>query len=293
MEEAIAELEAEAGRGAELARAHAARSDQLEAALAQTRQACFDRDRRIAQLESALDLSRSEAESRLRGLAALGTELEALRVSSRGNATRIRLEALREAGAVSARIRDLGPRPEEATESLMLALERALDRIGDDWADEEARLEDTEELVRMAVPEPEGEIVITKTATPQAEEEDERHEAPARVDRGAPTSAASNGNGASPAAGPDSAVSAATGRRVRIDVGPFRDFSQLVSFEDAANAIGATGEISIRRFSGGRAEIDVDLHGPVDLIRELGHRCDITFDVRTSEEDRITLDLAE
>ncbi len=75
-------------------------------------------------------------------------------------------QALREAGAVSARIRDLGPRPEEATESLMLALERALDRIGDDWADEEARLEDTEELVRMAVPEPEGEIVITKTGRP-------------------------------------------------------------------------------------------------------------------------------
>lgn len=281
MVEAIAELEAEAGRGAELARAHAARSDQLEAALTQTREACFDRDRRIARLEAALDLSRSEAESRLRGLAALGAELEALRVSSRGNATRIRLQALREAGAVSARIRDLGPRPEEATEPLMLALERALDRIGEDWAEEEERVESTEELARLSVPEPEGEIVITKTAPPAAEAEAAALEAEPQ----APP--------AKPQPGPVSAVSAATGRRVRIDVGPFRDFSQLVAFEDAANAIGATGEISIRRFSGGRAEIDVDLHGPVDLIRELGHRCDITFDVRTSEEDAITLDLAE
>jgi hypothetical protein len=276
VEEAIAVLEAEAGREAEMARAHAARSDQLEAALGQTREACFDRDRRIARLEAALDLSRSEAESRLRGLAALGAELEALRVSSRGNATRIRLEALREAGAVSARIRDLGPQPEQATESLMLALERALDRIGEDWADEEARVESTEELARMSVPEPDGEIVITKTTAAPA---------PAAAE----PSAGANGNGR----GPEAAAGAATGRRVSIDVGPFQDFSQLVSFEDAANAIGATGEITIRRFSGGRAEIDVDVHGPVDLIRELGHRCDLTFDVRTSEEDRIVLDLAE
>jgi hypothetical protein len=277
VEEAIAVLEAEAGREAEMARAHAARSDQLEAALGQTREACFDRDRRIARLESALDLSRSEAESRLRVLAARGAELEALRVSSRGNATRIRLEALREAGAVSARIRDLGPHPEQATESLMLALERALDRIGDDWADEEARVESTEELARMSVPEPDGEIVITKTSA-------------AHAPGAAPEpNAGADGNGR----GPEAAASAATGRRVSIDVGPFQDFSQLVSFEDAANAIGATGEIAIRRFSGGRAEIDVDLHGPVDLIRELGHRCDLTFDVRTSEEDRIVLDLAE
>lgn len=272
-------LEAEAGREAEMARAHAARSDQLEAALGQTREACFDRDRRIARLEAALDLSRSEAESRLRGLAALGAELEALRVSSRGNATRIRLEALREAGAVSARIRDLGPHPEQATESLMLALERALDRIGEDWADEEARVESTEELARMSVPEPDGEIVITKTSAAPAPP-------PAAA---AEPSAGANGNGR----GPEAAAGAATGRRVNIDVGPFQDFSQLVAFEDAANAIGATGEITIRRFSGGRAEIDVDVHGPVDLIRELGHRCDLTFDVRTSEEDRIVLDLAE
>jgi hypothetical protein len=276
VEDAIAELEAEAGREAEMARAHAARSDQLEAALGQTREACFDRDRRIARLESALDLSRSEAESRLRGLAALGAELEALRISARGNATRIRLEALREAGAVGARIRDLGPQPEEASGSLMLALERALDRIGADWAEEEARVEDTEELARLSVPEPEGEIVITRTA-------------PAPSVNGGP----GTGEGPPAGPGPDAAVRAATGRRVSIDVGPFRDFSQLVSFEDAAKAIGATGEISIRRFSAGRAEIDVELHGPVDLIRELGHRCELSFDVRTSEEDQIVLDLAE
>lgn len=82
-------------------------------------------------------------------------------------------------------------------------------------------------------------------------------------------------------------------RRVSVDIGPFDDFSQLVRFEDAANAIGATGDISIKRFSGGRARIDVALSEPVDLLRELEERCDLEFEVRSRSEDEIVLDVAD
>ena len=80
-------------------------------------------------------------------------------------------------------------------------------------------------------------------------------------------------------------------RRVSVDVGPFEDFSQLVRFEDAANAIGATGDISIKRFSEGRARIDVALSEPVDLLRELEERCDLEFKVRSTDDDEIVLDV--
>jgi len=80
-------------------------------------------------------------------------------------------------------------------------------------------------------------------------------------------------------------------RSVSVDVGPFEDFSQLVRFEDAANAIGATGDISIKRFSEGRARIDVALSEPVDLLRELEERCDLEFKVRSAADDEIVLDV--
>jgi hypothetical protein len=82
-----------------------------------------------------------------------------------------------------------------------------------------------------------------------------------------------------------------TRRRVRVDIGPFADFSQLVRFEDAANAIGATGDISLKRFSGGRAQIDVGLNEPVDLLRELEASCDLEFRVRSRNDDEIVLDV--
>jgi len=82
-------------------------------------------------------------------------------------------------------------------------------------------------------------------------------------------------------------------RRVSVDIGPFEDFSQLVRFEDAANAIGATGDISIKRFSGGRARIDVALSEPVDLLRELEESCDLEFEVRSRSDDEIVLDVAD
>jgi len=54
-------------------------------------------------------------------------------------------------------------------------------------------------------------------------------------------------------------VAGAPRRRVSVDIGPFADFSQLVRFEDAANSIGGTGDISMRRFSGGPARSHVEV----------------------------------
>ncbi|MGI8727827.1 MAG: hypothetical protein ACR2K6_09165, partial [Solirubrobacterales bacterium] len=71
------------------------------------------------------------------------------------------------------------------------------------------------------------------------------------------------------------------------------DFSQLIRFEDAANAIGATEEISIRRFSEGRANIEVSLSEPIDLLRELEQSCELEFEVRRAERGEIILDVGE
>ena len=78
---------------------------------------------------------------------------------------------------------------------------------------------------------------------------------------------------------------------VEVDVGPLSDFSQLVLFEDAARSIGATSEISIRRFSEGRAQMEVQLREPVALLRELEERCDLEFVVRDMRRDRVVLDV--
>ena len=86
-------------------------------------------------------------------------------------------------------------------------------------------------------------------------------------------------------------VAGASRRSLVVDIGPFEEFSQLVRFEDAANSIGATGDISIRRFSGGRAQIDVALSEPIDLLHELEERTDLDFRVRSQTEDSVVLDL--
>jgi hypothetical protein len=78
---------------------------------------------------------------------------------------------------------------------------------------------------------------------------------------------------------------------IHVEVGPLSDFSQLVLFEDAARSIGATSEISIKRFSKGRATMAVQLREPVALLRELEKRCDLEFRVRDMRRDRVILDV--
>jgi hypothetical protein len=106
--------------------------------------------------------------------------------------------------------------------------------------------------------------------------------------------------GASVAAGPPSASGNGHAERpakdvfeglVKVEIGPFEDFSQLVGFEDAAGQIGATSEISVERFSEGRATLSMRLDEPVDLLRELEQRSPLDFHVRRTAEDNVVLDV--
>jgi hypothetical protein len=80
---------------------------------------------------------------------------------------------------------------------------------------------------------------------------------------------------------------------VEVEIGPLADFSQLVGFEDAARSIAATSELSITRFSEGRATLAVNLKEPVELLRELEERCDLEFRVRDRRGDRLVLDVGD
>ncbi|HVC06087.1 MAG TPA: hypothetical protein VND98_00660 [Solirubrobacterales bacterium] len=80
---------------------------------------------------------------------------------------------------------------------------------------------------------------------------------------------------------------------VRVEIGPLGDFSQLVGFEDAANQIGATSEISVERFSEGRATLSMRLDEPVELLRELEARSPLDFRVRHTAADNVILDIDE
>jgi hypothetical protein len=78
---------------------------------------------------------------------------------------------------------------------------------------------------------------------------------------------------------------------VEVEVGPLSDFSQLVGFEDAAGEIGATSEISVKRFTQGRATLAMRFKHPVELLRELEERAPFEFVVRDTRAGRIVLDL--
>jgi hypothetical protein len=78
---------------------------------------------------------------------------------------------------------------------------------------------------------------------------------------------------------------------VKVEVGPFDDFSQLVGFEDAAGQIDGTSEISVERFSEGRATLSVHLDEPVELLRELEERSPLEFHVRRTADDNLVLDV--
>ena len=107
------------------------------------------------------------------------------------------------------------------------------------------------------------------------------------VDIEAPFAEAAASNGHAPGTEPEDLFEGL----VHVEVGPLRDFSQLVLFEDAARSIGATSEISIKRFSEGRATMAVQLREPVALLRELEERCDLEFVIRDTRRDRVVLDV--
>jgi hypothetical protein len=100
----------------------------------------------------------------------------------------------------------------------------------------------------------------------------------------------SNGSGAEPETA-DAADGLFAGR-VKLEIGPLGDFSQLVGFEDAVGQIGAS-EISVERFSEGRATLSMNLDQPVDLLNELEELSALDFKVRHTAPDNLILDVDE
>jgi chromosome segregation ATPase len=79
--------------------------------------------------------------------------------------------------------------------------------------------------------------------------------------------------------------------RVKLEIGPLGDFSQLVGFEDAVGQLGAS-EISVERFSEGRATLSMNLDQPVDdLVGELEELSNLDFKVRHTAPDNLILDV--
>ena len=79
---------------------------------------------------------------------------------------------------------------------------------------------------------------------------------------------------------------------VKVEIGPLGDFSQLVGFEDAVGRLGAS-DISVERFSEGRATLSMRLDEPVELLRELEERSPLEFQVRRTTDDNLILDIDE
>lgn len=80
--------------------------------------------------------------------------------------------------------------------------------------------------------------------------------------------------------------------RVKLEIGPLGDFSQLVGFEDAVGQAGAS-DISVERFSEGRATLSMRLDEPTELVRELEELSELDFRVRQTSPDNLILDVDE
>lgn len=95
-------------------------------------------------------------------------------------------------------------------------------------------------------------------------------------------------NGAAPVeAGPDLFEG-----HLRLEIGPLGDFSQLVGIEDAISRLGAA-DISVERFSEGRATLSMNLDQPIELLRELEESAPMEFRVRRTADDSLILDVDE
>lgn len=219
--------------------ARSERIDELERVSNRLAEGIVERERELKRLRAELAATSDRSAQTLAALASLADELEAVRRQARGQATRIRMSALREAADVSERIGELARRPGELGQGVLESIQEAISRLG-------------------------GEDAGTGDADV----------APAETNGHAERTAAELFEGF-----------------VEVDIGPLGDFSQLVGFEDAARSIDATAEISIKRFSDGRATLEMTLAEPVELLNELERRCDLDFRVRDTRDGRVVLDV--
>ncbi len=192
----------------------AAKIAELERELSALSGMVIEREREIRNLTERLREANDRHDGSIASLDAVSARLEEIQAQARGQATRIRMKALREAVEVSRRVQELG----DAQEPTVSTPEEAIDR--------EAGFDGVFE-------------------------------------------------------GP-----------VRLEIGPLGDFSQLVGFEDAVGQLGAS-EISVERFSEGRATFSMRLDRPVELLRELEEHSALDFKVRHTAPDNLILDVDE
>jgi hypothetical protein len=207
-----------------------ARVAELEGVAQRLAEGVVQRNRELRAVREELAELRARREDGMRSLVIVGRQLEEIQAQARGQATQIRMRALREAAELMERVSDVVELPGKEGG-------RSLDAVDE-------AIQGTSDGLGSAM----GEAYRART------------------------------NG----------VFEGT---VNVDVGPLSDFSQLVALEDAAGSIGATSEISIKRFSEGRATLAMRLSEPVELLRELEERCDLEFRVRSRGDDRVVLDV--
>jgi hypothetical protein len=230
-DEQVGALERLAGNAAEQAREAAASAAQVEAELASLSGMVIEREREIRSLSERLRDANERHEHSIASLHAVSERLEEIQTQARGQATRIRMKALREAVEVSRRTQELS----------------------------------------------------------------EVHEASANGESAGPAGAEQPGPNGVEQPGPNG-VEAALGELfeglIKLEIGPLGDFSQLVGFENAVGRLGAS-EISVERFSEGRATLSMRLDEPVDLLRELEENAPFDFNIRRTADERLVLDVDE
>jgi hypothetical protein len=210
-----------AERDADVAAAEAAR-DAAEAELSSLSGMVIEREREIRSLTEQLREAHERNERSIESLDSVTVRLQEIEAQARGQATRIRMKALREAVEVSRRV---------------------------------------QELSEAEAPAAEGEA----ESNGHAEGNGHAELSPQEIFEGL----------------------------VKVEIGPLGDFSQLVSLEDAIGQIGGAGEISIERFSEGRATLSMQLDEPIELLRELEERAPLEFRVRRVADDNLILDVDE
>ncbi len=201
-------LEMKSGRQAEAI-------DELESETGALSGMVIERERELRGLRERLREANERHDRSIASLEVVSGRLEEIQAQARGQATRIRMKALREAVEVSRRMQEL------------------------------------------------NEVQAQADAAPPA-----------------------NGNG------PVEDFDGIFEGPIKLEIGPLGDFSQLVGFEDAVGQLGAS-EISVERFSEGRATLSMHLDQPVELLRELDELSVLDFKVRHTAPDNLILDVDE
>jgi hypothetical protein len=219
----------------------------------------IERERTIRDLTERLEEANACHDRSIASLDAVSARLEDLQAQARGQATRIRMKALREAVELNTRAQALAE--VEGTEA-----------------------EAKEPQASTDAPEPE--------AAPEpgiAAEVAEIEEAAPQPTANSSANGHSNGNGAEPGTSWEPGLYSG---KIRLEIGPLGDFSQLVGVEDAVGRLGAT-DISVERFSEGRATFSMRLEQPVDLLQQLEALAALDFKVRHHAPDSLILDLED